>query len=81
MGPRSPIKTKAPGITAEAGPSFISNDLQSSSLGNNQNHPSRPGLGLTTQFLSRPRDELGAGDGEKHPSAIAAPTMTTDEAQ
>ena len=39
-----------------------------------------PASGLPL-FLSCPGDELGAGGKESLPSAIAAPTMTTDEAQ
>jgi len=66
---------------AEASPFFISNDLPSPSSGNNQNNPPHPSLKLTRLFLSCLRNELGAGGKENLPSAIAAPTMTTDEAQ
>lgn len=66
---------------AEASPSFISNDLPSPSSGDNQNNPPHASLRSTTLFLSCPRNELGAGGKESLPGAIAAPTMTTDEAQ
>lgn len=46
-----------------------------------KDEPPPGGLRFTLWFRSRPRNELGAGDKGKHPSTIAAPTMTTDEAQ